>query len=55
MSPASRIVAPPSTSGGIADTAVMPAKAPTQSHVIAVVTTRKPSERAVAASTDAVA
>lgn len=55
MSPASRIVAAPSRNGGIAETIVIAAKTPTHSQVIAVVITRKPSERAVTASTDAVA
>jgi hypothetical protein len=55
VSSASSSVASPSTSGGIADSSVMPAKRPAQSQVIAVVIARKPSVRAVTASTDAVA
>jgi hypothetical protein len=55
VSSSSRIVASPSTIGGISDETSITPKATTHIHVIAVVMTRKPSLLAVASSTEATA
>ena len=49
------MVADPSTIGGIAESSVISANSPAHSQVIAVVIARKPSVRAVTASTVGVA
>ena len=53
--PSSRIVASPSTTGGITESTVIAPNSTTHSHVMPVVIVRKLSPRAVASSTESTA